>query len=230
MFNLFDRSARHRRQPAVAGAMLGGVLSIASFPTLFLNEGRAVKTARSLQEGAASVVSIDGNQVDPSCEGKFVHLSGEARTDETLTDDVFGVEVNAIRLIRSVEMYQWKELEEKVTRKVDGKSKTETRFAYEKIWADSPLDSSKYHEPSGHENPASFPFGSSRILVVNGCSRGRSTLAAPATKATSILRCSPTTGVPALLAPAGWFGARFAPTDESLPKFARSKAAASTTR
>ena len=210
--------------------MLGGVLSIASFPTLFLNEGRAVKTARSLQEGAASVVSIDGNQVDPSCEGKFVHLSGEARTDETLTDDVFGVEVNAIRLIRSVEMYQWKELEEKVTRKVDGKSKTETRFAYEKIWADSPLDSSKYHEPSGHENPASFPFGSSRILVVNGCSRGRSTLAAPATKATSILRCSPTTGVPALLAPAGWFGARFAQTDGFLPKFARSKAVALTAR
>ena len=158
MFNLFGKSARHRRQSAVAGAMLGGVLSIASFPTLFLNEGRAVKTARSLQEGAASVVSVDSDQVDSTCEGKFVHLSGEARTDEMLTDDVFGVEVNAIRLTRSVEMYQWKELEEKVTRKVDGKSETETRFAYEKIWADSHLDSSKYHEPSGHENPANFPF------------------------------------------------------------------------
>lgn len=176
------------------------------------------------------MVSIDGNQVDPSCEGKFVHLSGEARTDETLVDEVFGVEVNAIRLTRSVEMYQWKELEEKVTRKDGGKSKTDTRYAYEKIWADSHLDHSKFHEPSGHANPASFPFGSSRILVVNGCSRGRSTLAAPATKATSILRCSPTTGVPALLAPAGWFGARFAQTDGFLPKFARSKAVALTAR
>ena len=39
------------------------------------NEGRAVRTAESLEEGAGAVVSVPADAVDPGNEGKLVHVS-----------------------------------------------------------------------------------------------------------------------------------------------------------
>jgi hypothetical protein len=55
------------------------------------------------------LVTVDASSVDPANEGKLVHLTAKAVTDETLADDMFGVSANAIKLRRNVEMYQWKE-------------------------------------------------------------------------------------------------------------------------
>ena len=155
---LFGRSRRHQQETAVGAAILGVLLSIAAFPMLFLNEGRAVKTARSLKEGAASVVSVENNEVVAANEGKFIHISGEATTEETLTDTQFGVSAQALRLMRSTEMYQWQEVAEEVTRTSGGKTTKETEYKYEKVWTAEHLDSSGFHEKEGHENPSNLPF------------------------------------------------------------------------
>lgn len=158
---LFNRSARQRQQSAFAAFGFGCLMSIGAFPMLFLNEGRAVKTARALKEGAAAVVSIDANHVDIANDGEFVHLTGTARTSEVLNDSQFGVEANALRLARKVEMYQWKEYEEEVKRKdSSGKTTKETSYGYEKEWEGSHIDSSKFNDAVSHANPDALPFES----------------------------------------------------------------------
>ncbi len=158
---LFNRSARQRQQSAFAAFVFGCLMSIGAFPMLFLNEGRAVKTARALKEGAAAVVSIDANHVDEDNDGAFIHLTGTAKTSEILNDGQFGVEANAIRLVRKVEMYQWKEYEEEVKRTdSNGKTTTETSYGYEKEWSKDPIDSGKFNDPVNHPNPAALPFES----------------------------------------------------------------------
>jgi len=172
MFSLFRKSNRHRGESAMGAAVLGGLMAIAAIPALFSNEGRAVQTARALAEGAAAVVSIDATQLDQRNEESLVHLSGLAMTEETLTDERFGVKANAIRLIRTAEMFQWKEIEQKVTRRVDGKSKTETEYEYEKDWDSKLHSSSAFREPEGHQNPAALRF-ESKVIDANEVSVGQ---------------------------------------------------------
>ena len=47
-----------RLMSAIGGVLVGIVLFLVSFPLLFWNEGRAVRTAQSLEEGASNVVSV----------------------------------------------------------------------------------------------------------------------------------------------------------------------------
>jgi hypothetical protein len=82
---------------------------IIAFPLLWWNEGRAIQTARALQEGERTVIGVAAGPVDPANEGKLVHVMGRATIDETLKDAMFGVSANAIKLRRTVQMYQWTE-------------------------------------------------------------------------------------------------------------------------
>jgi hypothetical protein len=141
--------------------LIGVVLFVVAFPLLWWNEGRAVQTAKSLEEGASAVVSASPEKVDSANEGKLVHLTGEADTEETLTDGQFGVSARAIQLARDVEMYQWKEnAETKTERKTGGSEETTTKYTYERVWSDSPIDSSGFKKPEGHQNPSEMPYRS----------------------------------------------------------------------
>lgn len=142
---------------AIKGIFIGLIMVIAAFPLLFWNEGRAVKTAKSLDEGRGAVVETKSETVDAAKEGKLVHTSGRAKTSETLTDPVFIVKANAITLRRKVEMYQWKESSKKETKnKLGGGTETVTTYTYAKEWSDSLLDSSKFKNQQGHQNPGSL--------------------------------------------------------------------------
>ena len=94
---------------ALMGIVIGAVLFMAAFPFLFWNEGRAVRRYQTLNEGAGTVISLPEARVSAEYDGQLVHVSGEATTDEIVTDPEFGVAVNAIKLQRKAEMYQWKE-------------------------------------------------------------------------------------------------------------------------
>src|SRR5258708_6768970 len=101
---------------SIKGILFGGVLFLLSFVVLFWNEGRAVQTAKSLDEGGKVVISVDAGKVDPANEGKLVHISGEATTAQTLADAQFGVSAAALKLRRQAQMYQWKENKSSETR------------------------------------------------------------------------------------------------------------------
>lgn len=155
-----------RLAESIKSVLVGLILFVAAFPILFWNEGRAVKTARSLEEGAGSVVSVASDQVAPGNEGKLVHVSGPISTDGPVADEDLGVQANAVKLVRNVSMYQWIEEEKSETRKkLGGGEETVTTYTYKKDWSTSPVDSSSFKEPAGHENPGEFPLPSATFVA-----------------------------------------------------------------
>jgi hypothetical protein len=148
-------------------SLLFGLLLFAiSFPLLFWNEGRAVKTAKSLNEGESVTVSVSSDAVDPANEGKFVHTVGLATTEETIRDDMFALEANAIRIKRIAEMYQWKEDKKTETKKKLGGGKdTVTTYQYNKAWSPQLISSANFKQSDGHRNPESMPINSDTITA-----------------------------------------------------------------
>ena len=144
---------------SVKGILFGIVLFFAAFPLLFWNEGRAIKTEKSLEEGSAAVVSISPEAIDPANEGKLVHTSGMAATDELLQDSQFNIDINAISLSRKVSIFQWQESSESHTEKeLGGSTKTTKTYSYSKQWSTTLTSSSSFKHPEGHQNPASKPY------------------------------------------------------------------------
>lgn len=151
---------------AIKGVLAGIVLIVVAVFVLFWNEGRAVKRHKTLKEGASAVVTVGIDQVDPASEGALVHLSGLATTEATLTDPVFGMSANALKLSRKSEMYQWEESSSKKTRKkLGGGTETTTTYDYKETWSTRAIDSSSFKKPEGHQNPGSMPHGSQSWLA-----------------------------------------------------------------
>lgn len=146
---------------AVKGIFFGLILFAASFVLLFWNEGRAVDRQKALEEGEGLVVSVAVEKVDSGNEGKLVHLSGQATTEEELKDPVFGVQAKALKIKRSVEMYQWEQSETSETKKkLGGGTETVKRYSYAKDWSGNVIDSSGFKNPEGHTNPKSMAYSS----------------------------------------------------------------------
>ena len=143
------------------GVLIGFALFIAGFPILFLNEGRAVDTAKRLKEGAGAVVDVPADKIDAANEGQLVHVSGKADTQEVLSDDVFGVSATALRLLRTVEVYQTVEHSETTREKRGDKTVEKTTYTYSNEWCTKPVDSSQYHEAAKRtaNPPAAMPYG-----------------------------------------------------------------------
>ena len=144
---------------SIKGILVGIVLIVASIILLFWNEGRSVTEAKSLEEGIAAVVSVQSDAVNASNDGKLVHMIGEARTEETLTDEEFGTSAVALKLRRHVEMYQWKEEKSSESKKnLGGSEDTTTTYSYSTKWSDDLIDSSEFKRPADHENPGSMTY------------------------------------------------------------------------
>lgn len=151
---------------SIKSVLVGLLFFAGSFPMLWWNEGRAVRTARSLTEGAGSIVSSPTDSIDTSKEGKLVHMSGSVATEHPVADDELGVQAMAVKLARNVEMYQWKEESKSEKRKkVGGSEETVTTYTYNKEWADGRIDSSQFKHPEGHENPEAPQFQSKTFVA-----------------------------------------------------------------
>lgn len=148
-----------RLMSSVGGVVIGILLVLIAFPVLFFNEGRAVRSARGLAEGAASVKSVDARQVDPSNDGALVHLTGEATAAGVLRDEIFPIETAGLGLTRTVEMYQWVEDSKRRSQeKLGGSEETTTTFSYRQQWKEGRIDSARFHDKT-HQNPE-LPFES----------------------------------------------------------------------
>ena len=137
------------------GIVVGFCLFIAAFPLLFWNEGRTIKQTKSLNETEAGLVLAKCDEVNQDYEGKPVYMTGDAKTEEELSDDFFPVTVNGFKLRRNVEMYQWVEHEKSETKKkLGGGEETVTTYTYTKEWSDRPINSAQFQQSAEHENPA----------------------------------------------------------------------------
>jgi hypothetical protein len=145
-----------RIKGAFAGILIGLICIPGSSILLFWNEGRAVQTARSLAEGAGMVTAAPGSRVDAALDGRLVHVSGDITAAGVLRDAEFSAAAeNALRLIRRVEMYQWREESRSETRsRLGGGQETVTTYHYSRVWSADAIDSSRFRQPDGHQNPA----------------------------------------------------------------------------
>ena len=109
---------------------------------LLTSEKRARDRYRALEGGLDQVRTAEPSLVDPINEGYLVRLEGTVTTDQILVDPLFEVKANALRLRRQVEMLQWHE------------SWINEEPQYHLAFSDTMIDSSRFLEPAGHENPA----------------------------------------------------------------------------
>lgn len=128
----------------------GFVLLIAATALLWWNEGRAVKTAKMLEEaGSAYVEMPNPDKKDASLDGELVCGTAMATTEDSLSDAQFGIGAKAIALKRRVEYYQWIEhSESKSEDKLGGKEVTTTTYTYSKEWVSSPVESGQFKDPA----------------------------------------------------------------------------------
>lgn len=136
------------------GIGIGILLIIAATALLWWNEGRTVRTGDAIAEAQMATEPMPGiDKIDSAFEGKLVYAGGRAVTNDELVDPVFGIKVNAIKLRRKVEYYQWVEHSKSEKRtKLGGGEETVTTYSYTKEWVDSPVDSQSFRRTEGHEN------------------------------------------------------------------------------
>jgi hypothetical protein len=143
-----------RLMDSIKGVVAGLVFFVGSFIVLFWNEGRAVRTAKGLEEGQKACVEATADRLDPATDGKLVHLSGPAITSSVLKDPQFGVTLNALKLERSVSMYQWVESQHTKTEKqLGGGERKVTTYTYNREWSETWHDSNGFHEKQTPPNP-----------------------------------------------------------------------------
>ena len=139
---------------AIVGVLFGFIFVIVSVGVLFWNEGRAIRTAQGLAEGAGIVRSVSAEAVDRANDGRLVHVTDMLSTGGPVSDPDFALRVNGVRLVRHVEVFQWKEETHSETRtKFGGGEERTTTYKYVRTWSDKPIDSDRFKEPRGHTNP-----------------------------------------------------------------------------
>lgn len=143
-----------RLSETVGGTLVGVGLFFLSVYVLFTNEGRALKTASILDEGLSLVVSLGlYPSLDLQNNNRLVHLSAQLRTSQPLHDPSYGVVVQAVKLKREVEMYQWVEHQESKDYQENGETKTETTYTYNTEWKLELVNSRNFDKEIGHQNP-----------------------------------------------------------------------------
>lgn len=140
---------------SIKGVLVGIIFILISVVLLWWNEGRSVKTARGLAEGAKITVEARAESVDPGQEGMLVHVSGKTALTGPAADAMFGVTApDLIKLRRSVEIFQWIETKkETTTTRTGGSEETVTEYSYATGWDDDIHNSSDFRHPEGHQNP-----------------------------------------------------------------------------
>lgn len=133
---------------------------------LFTNEGRALKTASSLDEGLSQVVSLGPYaSLDLQNNNHLVHLSAQLHTSQPLHDPNYRVVVQAVKLKRQVEMYQWVEYRESKDYQEDGETKTETTYTYNTEWKSELVNSRNFDREIGHQNPSAMAVESVTVVA-----------------------------------------------------------------
>lgn len=162
---------------AFKGLFAGAILLLVALGLQFWNEGRTLKRDAALAEARATVQVVAEARPDASLDGRLVHVSGEAAATDAVTDEEFGVRVPALALRRRVEMYQWQEKRERREEsQAGGGTRKVTQYRYEMRWDEDLIDSSRFEQRSGHENPRALPYASQTRRAA-GVSLGGYTLA-----------------------------------------------------
>lgn len=135
-------------------SMRGLALNIIGALLVLAGVGLVAMTAHGLLNYRATATRHGGEVMNLGTDaqppagqhGYMARLVGTPTVVDAPHDPEFNLRVNTPVLVRHVEMFQWREI-----RIGEG-------VHYELDWVDRPLDASRFKEPTGHANPASFPI------------------------------------------------------------------------
>jgi len=174
---LFDARFSQYNQPSLARelqrtwlvSLLGLALLLAGCGLLLWNEGRAVRTAAALEEGSRDVLvpeTID--VVFEENSGSLLLVAGPLTIQDSLTEKEYGISVQAVKMRKVVQVYQWYETEDSPAHRSsmdtgDHDGHVEKSYSYDTDWFDHHIDSSNFANTLGHHNPHldSWPANSS---------------------------------------------------------------------
>ncbi|KFB48285.1 AGAP005797-PA-like protein [Anopheles sinensis] len=143
--------------------LFGVVLLIAGSCVLVYNEGRTIRILLSLDEALNDAVTVSSdNPYEKQFEGRLIHLNGPLLTGEPLTEPDYNIQVQAVKLKRRVQMYQWIEetVEHRFGESVATEEVDDRSYYYTKDWRDVLIDSRSFYIRHGHHNPTTFPLDS----------------------------------------------------------------------
>lgn len=157
-----DQSYGDRTKDAFFGFLVGLALVVFSIPALWFVEQIAVEDYLVLNRcrKACKKIANSSDKVNTKYEERPVHITGKTKVvnppggGEDLGNDeetgfILKSNTKAVRLKRTVEMYQWVEKSKKEEKR--------TVFTYDLQWSESDHDSSGFHLSEGHHNPRRNP-------------------------------------------------------------------------
>jgi hypothetical protein len=154
---------------SLAGLIIGPILMLGACVFLFWNEGRNVNRIRDLEESLQLVQLVNSTAssgINYNLEGDLVHVAGAATSNEYLHDGDFGITLDALKLSRSVETFQWTEQTSTSSKKdSNGKTTTKTTYSYSKEWKQEIVNSNNFNDPSDHENPSQALLGDADLTA-----------------------------------------------------------------
>lgn len=128
------------------GIIFGLIIILVSIVLLIMNENKYINIYKSMQIERDNVTDIENDMVNDLYEDSLVCVSGKVSINETLKDSKFGVSVKSPKLVRVVEMYQYKQNGNK----------------YNKVWSSELFDTSYSEE---YKNPVSMPYSSTSYFA-----------------------------------------------------------------
>ena len=119
------------------GIISGLLLLVIGIGVLWYNEGRTVATQSTINEAKKNYTDVSSKKIDEKYDGKLIATKGKIDLSEasTPTDSTFGISAKAAKLVRTVEVYQWKE-------NCETDDNDQKNYTYEKVWEDRLIDSS----------------------------------------------------------------------------------------
>lgn len=118
--------------------------------------------AHSLDEAYRNVIGVYVYEpIRPEYDGRLVYISGPLLIDEPLTEPEYGIAIQAVKLKRRVQMYQWVE-ERSLTNyaDTDAEQRQTNDYYYVTEWRDKLVNSNSFYIRHGHHNPTEMPLKS----------------------------------------------------------------------
>lgn len=125
--------------------------------------GRAMNHSQALDEALTDAISIKSdnfqtvNAKSEDYEGKLIHVIGDLRVQEPISDATYNIMVQAVKLRKIVQMYQWHE--DYTESKFAEGDETARSYYYFKDWSENVVDSRSFHS-IGYQNPRQLPMQS----------------------------------------------------------------------
>lgn len=144
---------------SIVGVLFGFLFVGGAIFGIFWNENASVQVARALDEGLGVTIAASADRVDATNEGKLVHVTGPLASREGVRDDLLGLSGQGLRLVRYVEMYQWRES--------GSTNQGQRTYSYSREWSSSRHDSSRFRDAANHRNPV-MPFSGQIFTAGDG--------------------------------------------------------------